>query len=366
MKIAIDASSAARGDGTGITNYTKNLLINLARLDKDNAYYICYRLSRLKKWKYLFKPPQDNFRLKFIQEPFNVFFQRRIDIFHDLDARLPAYNRVKKIVTVHDLNPLVSPDFASEDFLRMKIERYSTLAREADIIISVSESTKKEIIKYLNFPEDKIVVIKEGVGAEFFPISTEEIHGVKDKYNLRQDYLLFVGDICVRKNMRKILEAFSFIAKKVTSYVELVLVGKLFYGHQEILDYLKKLDSGSRVRLVGYVPQKDLPALYSGAKMFVFPSLYEGFGLPILESMACGTPVITSNVSACPEVAGDAAILVDPTRVEQIAEAMLRLLKDNELCIDLKKRGLERVKSFTWEKAAKKTLDVYRLLNIKE
>jgi glycosyltransferase involved in cell wall biosynthesis len=187
-----------------------------------------------------------------------------------------------------------------------------------------------------------------------------EVQPVLERYQLSQPYILYVGSIEPRKNLLRLLQAYARLRKDLPGW-KLVLVGaRNAWKSTPISEEMRKLNLAPWVQLTGYIPEEDLPALYNGAGLFAFPSLYEGFGLPVLEAMACGTPVITSNVSSLPEVAGDAALLVDPYNVEEIAAAMVNVLSDQELSEDLHRRGLERSKEFSWERTAQQTLEVYK------
>lgn len=199
-----------------------------------------------------------------------------------------------------------------------------------------------------------------GVPEEFRPCGPQEQAAVRSRYGLDKDFLLFVGAITRRKNIRRLLAAFREVSK--ARDVVLILAGRPGYGAAEELAPIGELGLKDRVRLLGYVAEADLPALYSSAKLFLFPSLYEGFGIPVLEAMACGTPVVTSDCSSLPEVAGGAALLVDPSDIHAIAEAALRLLDDEPLRQDLAARGIERAKQFSWMRTARETLEIYKSL----
>lgn len=360
MKIAIDASSAARPDGTGIARYISSLVENLEKIDDVNTYYICYRLSRLRKRRYFYKPLRATTRTKIIQEPFNVFFPGKIDLCHGPDARLPRYDDVKLVATIHDLFSLVSEDFARREFREMKIRRYHDLVRRSARLISDSENTKREIIEYLGVQPSKVKVVYPGVGEEFSPRTEPEQQAIKEKLGIEGDYIFFVGDLSVRKNVSRMVRAFSKAMRTIKGKVCLVLAGKPTYGGEAILKDIRDAGLGDKVRLLGHVPDDELAQIYGAAKLFLFTTLYEGFGLPVLESMASGVPVLTSNVSSLPEVAGNAAKLVDPLSVEEIADGICELWEDDTLRTRLIGLGLERARLFNWERTARETLRVYR------
>ncbi|MBM4038317.1 MAG: glycosyltransferase family 4 protein [Planctomycetes bacterium] len=358
MRIAIDASATAERPRTGIGNYVSSLLHGLSELDGENQYFVCHRLSRLRRWRNLLRIPKPNFRGKIIQEPFNFFFMRRLDVFHGPDARLPRSRATKMVATVHDLFSLLSDDYADAQFRQMKAQRYQEIVDRAARIIVDSESTRRDLCQLLSVDPRRITVIPLGVSGHFCPRSPDEAALVLRKLAIDRPYLLSVGVLSARKNTRRVIEAFHALSRG--SGLLLVLAGRPGPGWEAGLAAIEELALGDRVRLVGSVADADLPALYSAARAFLFPSLREGFGMPVLEAMACGTPVVTSNSSSLPEVAGDAALLVDPLDTGAIAEATRRLLEDEALARTLAARGIERARLFPWSRTARETLQVYR------
>ncbi|MCS7287390.1 MAG: glycosyltransferase family 1 protein [Anaerolineae bacterium] len=283
---------------------------------------------------------------------------RGVDLFHATEHLLPRFSRIKTVFTLHDLIFLFHPEThkpMNRWFLTLMMPRF---LRAADAVITVSECTKKDAMRFYNIPEEKITVIYEGVSPRFHPVSSEIVGAVRLKYGLPERFILYVGTIEPRKNLIALLEALHYLL--TTYHLQLVIVGKKGWLYEGFFRRLRELGLEERVHFTGYVPDEDLPALYSAADLFVFPSLYEGFGLPVLEAMACGVPVICSNTSSLPEVAGDAALLVDPTDVQALAKAIERALTDETLRAMLRAKGLERARMFTWEKTAQKTLEVYR------
>lgn len=362
MRIAIDISSAVKPERTGIANSIINLVKAISELDCKNEYLLCCRLSRLKYFQYLPQIKKDNFRLKIIQEPFNIFFPRQVDIYHSGGTRLPAYQFSKTIVTIPDVLLLLSDEYTNKNYRKKKLKRYYESAHRATRIKTVSNFSKKEIVKHLQVPEDKIDAIYHGVDEKYYPRSNEEIFQMKKRYGLEGDYILYVGIITRRKNVVRMLEAFRIALDQLKCDLSLVMAGRFSLGKEEFLQTMERLSLRSKVKLLGYFPGEDLPALYSGAKIFFFPSLYEGFGNPVLESMACGTPVITSNIASLPEVAGDAAMLVDPYNIEVLADSLVKLIEDSNLRNKLIEKGLIRAKSFSWSKAAQAMMKVYEKL----
>ena len=289
-----------------------------------------------------------------------------VDLFHATDNLLPRLAGVKSVFTLHDLVHRFYPETLStlnRWFLTIMMGRF---LRTADMVISDSENTKRDAVRMYGVDESKIRVIHDGVNARFHPVEAETIIAAREQYALPERFLLFVGTIEPRKNLISLLEAFATLREESNDQEsaiggsKLVIVGKKGWKYDDFFRRLRGLGLEGEVLFPGFVPDKDLPAVYSAADLFVFPSLYEGFGLPVLEAMACGTPVVCSNTSSLPEVAGDAALLVEPYDVRELKDALARLLADASLRGGLVDRGLRRVTQFTWQKTAEQTLAVYR------
>ncbi|MCG8350756.1 MAG: glycosyltransferase family 4 protein [Chloroflexales bacterium] len=289
----------------------------------------------------------------------------QLDIIHDPNGIAPflgASGGVRRVITIHDTFAYTTPE--THNWLDNWRFRWHlpAAARRADAVITVSEQSRGDLLRYLRLSEQRVHVIGEGVDPRFRPLSEPvQREQVLQKYGVRPPYLLYVGGINPRKNIVRLLEAF---ARLRPSYPALTLVigGKRQWRTAEIAAAVKRDDIASELHFTGYVADADLPALYSGAEAFVFPSLHEGFGLPPLEAMACGTPVITSNVSALPEVVGAAALTVDPCDVGALTTAMVRVLDDQALRMTLIRRGIDRAAKFTWRQAALQTLELYQML----
>jgi len=274
---------------------------------------------------------------------------------------LPLVHPRSSVVTVHDLGYLYYPGahrFLDGLYLNLST-RYN--ARAASRVIAISQATKDDLVQQCGIEPDKITVVYFGYDETMQPVEDEAtIEKVKARYGIRGDYVLHVGTLQPRKNLGRLLEAYAMVRKQAKRGEPpcLVMAGRKGWLCDQIFQHIVRLGLESEVILPGYVPRDDLPALLSGARLFVFPSLYEGFGLPVLEAMACGTPVLCSNVSSLPEVAGDAALLVDPLDVKSMAEAMNRLLQDEGLRSQLVERGYRQVRQFSWERCARETLAV--------
>ena len=234
--------------------------------------------------------------------------------------------------------------------------------QNADRIITISQFSKSEIIKYMGVNEEKIHVISLGIDNKYYHSdhTQSEIENVKKKYGLAQDYFFYQGTIEPRKNLKRLIQAYGKMQGKGENIPELVLAGKKGWLYDEIFEEVNKLHLNNVVKFLGYIDLEDISKLMRGAVAFVYPSLYEGFGLPPLEAMASGAPVITSNVASLPEVVGDAGILVDPMNVDQIAEAMLYLAEDKKMQGVLSEKGIERAKKFRWEDSAQQVIEIIR------
>lgn len=287
------------------------------------------------------------------------------DVYHVPDTYGPPTRRACLVLTVHDLIPWVLPEIApgasTAHPMHARYLRYAGPAlQRAAAVIAVSESTRRDLLTRFPLAPERVVVVPYGVSARFRPLPPEECAPVLARYALaEQPYLLFVGRIEQRKNVGRLLAAFARLRRAGLPH-RLVIAGTP--GRGEPLDalYDQMAALGPAVIQLDYVAHDDLPALYNGATALVWPSLYEGFGMPPLEALACGTPVVTSAVASLPEVVGDAGLLVDPTSVEAIAAAIERVVNDAVLRQTLRARGLERAQRFTWARAAQQTLEVYR------
>jgi glycosyltransferase involved in cell wall biosynthesis len=273
------------------------------------------------------------------------------------------------VVTVHDIVPYLVRDDPQQSTFSHPFDRFfDSLAmhslRKADLLICVSACTARALVEYFSCSPDKIRVVHNGIDHDLFhpvPVNGNFL----SRFGLPQDalFILYVGSDIPRKNLPRLLHALARLKAHFPG-IKLLKVGTPEYllGSQELRKLVQDLDLEDMVVSAGHVSQADLTGLYSAASLFVFPSLYEGFGLPVLEAMACGTPVVTSNTSSLPEVAGDAALLVDPYDVDAIASALRRVLEDPALAHDLRERGLTRARQFTWERTARETLAVYQQL----
>lgn len=287
-----------------------------------------------------------------------------VDVFHGMDhVGIPLVGRsCRYVVTVHDVIPLILPEtFTPRHRLVVRLA-LARVRRKADLVVVPSHAVKRDVVRRVGLPEDRVVVTHEGCEPRFRPVRSAAVRrDVAARYGLPSRYVLAVGTLEPRKNLTTLLEAFARLRRdgEVDADLRLVLAGARGWLDQPIFGTVRSLGLENAVRFTGFVDDDDLPAVYSGAALFVFPSLREGFGLPLLEAMACGVPVVTSNISSMPEVAGDAAVLVDPRDVDGLAAAIARMLRDEALRDRLREAGLARSRQFSWEATARRTLDAY-------
>jgi glycosyltransferase involved in cell wall biosynthesis len=282
----------------------------------------------------------------------------RLDLFHGPMAVLPRFLPCPSVVTIHDLAFLRWPEQVPARRYRYLAPAVRRAAARAARIIAVSESTKADVVELLRVDPARVSVTHLGVDGRFRPPSPEERAAHRERQHLTRPYVLAVGNLEPRKNLPTLLRAFARLSPEVPH--DLVLVGAEGWLTGDLYAALDELRLGGRVRMTGFVGDDDLPIWYGAADLFVYPSRYEGFGLPVVEAMACGAPVVTANVSSLPEVAGDAALLVDPTDDASVADGMRRVLTDGDLAGALRRRGSLRAAAFTWEKTAERTVAVYR------
>lgn len=269
------------------------------------------------------------------------------------------------VVTVHDLAIFKKPDTYQQSRAMYWRKLFRLAVERSACTIAISQQTKNDIVELMNVSPDKIRVIYNGVESRFQPIADiNYLAQIANKYRLPDKFLLFVGTFSPRKNISGILRSFSVLKKRFRLPHRLVMVGEKGWLYRSDLEFVNSLGLEQDVIFPGYVADEDLPGVYNLADVLLFPSLYEGFGLPVLEAMACGTPVVTSNMSALPEVAGPAGLLVDPYDQEEIASGAYRLLSDKALSSELIRAGLDWSKNFSWDKTAREMLTVFQMANL--
>ncbi|HUS08832.1 MAG TPA: glycosyltransferase family 1 protein [Pyrinomonadaceae bacterium] len=368
MRIAIDAHSVGTGLG-GNESYATNLIEALAEIDTDNSYTL-YVTRREAIERFSNRWPNFDVRATLphtplIRIPLILSAELRrnpVDVLH-VQFTAPPLSPCPAVVSIHDLSFEHLPQtfkWRSRKQLRITVRRS---AREASQVIALSEYARKDIVDTYRLPPEKVTAIPLAAAAHFRPIrNDEELQRVRQTYGIEGEYILSVGAIQPRKNLSRLVAAYSRLRRTTRegNLPKLVLVGKCAWLYQETLRTIKELQVSDSVILTGYVPEIDLTVLYSGALCFVYPSYFEGFGLPPLEAMKCGAPVIVGNRTSLPEVVGDAGILVDPFNADAIAEAMDKVISDSNLRAHLSVKGLARAKLFDWRETARQTLAVYR------
>lgn len=363
MTLALDATEAAYPEPTGTGVYSQKLIAALAapRPDgrsSDFRLILCLRIGPYWKWGRTRRWPEGCAAAPF-WEPWLP--PRPAALFHGLNQRLPQRHYPVRVVTIHDLFPLTSTEYSTPSFQRRFAKILRDAVARADRIIAVSEATRQELLQHTEAPAERIRVIHHGVdpiSPATPPTSPDEQLAFRKQvlgFEGSEKFFLNVGAIQVRKNVANIVLAL----KRLPGY-RLVLAGGDGYGAEAIHSLIEREGLSGRVVRLGHASSDTLRLLYSTATALVFPSLEEGFGMPILEAMSCGLPVITSNCSAMPEVGGNAALYVDPRNVPEISDAMRRVAEDESLATDLRQRGRERASLFTWGKCAEQTWDVYR------
>lgn len=371
MKIGISTLAVNRDDFGGGERYLYYLLHNIAELDHENEYFVFTNSQNQNK----FTINQKNFRI-IVCPIYNGRLRRilyeqivlpkllknyRIDIFHNPNNILPLRLPCKSVVTIQYMFSFLMPQDYSPFYRR---GYFNTLmkfsARKANKVISVSNDNKHQIVNHLGIPAHKVTTIYHGLDLSFTRVeSLDHIELCKAKYRINREYILCVANNVLNKNLEGLIEAFNYIKKKYNIPHKLVIAGNTGFSRQRQFWLREIKDKYPDIVHTGYIDHKELPNLYSGADIFVLPSYCESFGFPLLEAMACGVPVITSNIYAMPEVVGDAGLLVNPYDTVEIGEAIYSLLANETLKKELIKKGLKRVRLFTWEKAAKDTLKIF-------
>jgi glycosyltransferase involved in cell wall biosynthesis len=286
-----------------------------------------------------------------------------VDIFHSPDFVLPPLHRARTLVTVHDLSFIRYPECADVNLRAYLNKVVPRSVHRADLVLADSQNTKDDLVELLGVEANKIEVIYPGVEERFRPIEDQTVlEQVRRRYNLPPRFILGLGTLQPRKNFATLVEAFADLRFAICD-LRLVIAGGKGWLYDEIFVAVERLGLEEQVVFPGFVADEDLPALYNLAELFVFPSLYEGFGMPPLEAMACGTPVVTSNASSLPEVVGEAGLIVEATDTRALAEAMKRVLEDNALREGMIAKGLEQARKFTWEKSVSKLLSLYEALH---
>jgi glycosyltransferase involved in cell wall biosynthesis len=370
MRIVIDYTSALT-QGAGIGRYTRSLVEAVSRVDRANQYalFTAGRTPDRTPWP-------DNFELRSTRlSPrwLSVVWHRLglpfaaehltgpCDLFHSPDFTLPPLRAARGVVTVHDLSFLRVPQYADPGLRAYLSAAVPRSIESAARVLADSQCTREDIVELLGVSREKVDVVCAGVDRHFCPIRhTAELERVRARYRLPERFILFVGTLEPRKNLVRLISAYARMRRKTGLPHELVIAGRPGWMYQAIYAQPDREAVGDTVHFPGFVEDADLPALYSLADLLAFPSLYEGFGLPPLEAMACGTPVVASNNSSLPEAVGSAALLVDAEDTDQLADAMARVLGNADLRANMVGLGFDQAARFTWEASAAQLLEAYR------
>lgn len=365
MRIGIDANPII-GDRGGVGWHTYNLVRAMLDL-KEDLDLLCYvkpgaaRRGKLPPW------PEGE-RARWVESGRTMMGWRglldRLDLYHGTNFKMPTTGRCGGVVTIHDLWLDRHPQYSAKLFgQRASFYRTRRTARRARKVVTVSEFSARDIQALYGLPADRIAVIHNGVSDDFRPVPDgAAMEAFRRKHAFPAErFILFVGGADPRKNHQILLRAYARVAELLADYT-LLMVGDATHRFGDIRQTAHTFGVERRVVCPGRLLPGELRLLYSHADLFVFPSLYEGFGMPVLEAMACGAPVVTASTTALPEVAGEAAILVNPEDAETLANEIVRVLEDEDLRRELRRKGFERVKQFTWERAARRTVELYREL----
>ena len=364
MRVGIDARLVYYQQA-GTSRYCLQLMRALAEIDQQDQFTVLQ--SRRDPHPLI---SQANFQTRYLWTPCHHRLEQHLlslelrftplDVLHSPDFIPPFRRRCRSIITIHDLAFLLYPQFLTKSSARY-YGQIDQAVRRTDHIIAVSESTRRDVERLLGVPEHMITVIYEAPRRFFHPLPGLDLRPrLQKRFGLERDYVLFVSTIEPRKNVPTLLSAFQQLLDHYHPEVDLALAGASGWLTDEVYGLVGRLGLTGRVHFLGRVSDEELVWLYNAARMLVLPSFYEGFGLPPLEAMACGTPVIVSNVSSLPEIVGDAALLFDPTDVGELTVAMWRLLSDEPLRSELVGKGFKRAACFSWERAARETLELYR------
>jgi glycosyltransferase involved in cell wall biosynthesis len=367
MRIGIDARLTHYRQA-GISQYTLQLIGGLARCETGNDEFVLLQSFRSRK-PILDRP---NFAVRRLLTPIHHRLEQfvlplelsplRLNVLHSPDFIPPLWRNCRSVITIHDLAFMLYPHFLTMDSARY-YGQIDQAVRHTDAIIAVSQATKMDVSRLLGVPESKVTVIHEAASPIFRPIRTPELEQrVRGRFGIPGDFILLVSTIEPRKNVATLLRAFRRFLDNYRFDVKLVLAGEKGWLYEEVFRLVTELNLVKDVLFLGRVSTEELLWLYNAAQALVAPSIYEGFGLTPLEAMACGTPVVVSNVSSFPEIVADAGLLIDPTSVDDLTVAIWRVLNDSELRASLIEKGFRRAALFSWDKAARETLALYHSL----
>lgn len=379
MKIGFDSQILLERQKTGIGRSSEAIIDHYIHLNEDDivlnyfmmidesnrekgiAHYVGNDKVKIDKCRWfhnvLYYKVNNHLRI-----PYSLFFPEKVDITQFFNYVIPPGVKGKAALYIYDMAYKVYPDTIGKKTLKMLNENLENSCKRADHIITISEFSKSEIIKYMKVPSDKVSVIPCAIDHDVYNevMDAERLYDTKGKYHIDGDYFFYLGTLEPRKNIERLIDAYAILTKRYGDVPYLVLAGKNGWNFDNIYKKVKDHKLDKKVIFTGYIDSNEAVILLKGAFLFVFPSIYEGFGLPPLEAMACGVPVITSNITSLPEVVKDAGYLIDPFSAEEICNAMIKIMNDSKNREQLKQRGIERAKEFTWGKSAKLLREVYK------
>lgn len=367
MKFSIDARGINLYKGSGIGTYTENLLRELLNIDTKNNYSIFWTGENYESYK------KDNSKIIFTSKKHGTFYENyyypnyieenNIDMHHipQNGIGLNELYTSPVVVTIHDLIPYILPETVGRGYLQRFLRDMPLIVSNSKIILTVSEYSKRDIMKFFPFVnEEKIFVTPLAANKSYKPLNKSNcVEYIKNKYSISSPFLLYIGGFSTRKNVKELIIAFSKIHKSLKKDYKLVLCGSIKDEGVKLQDLCKELLIDDKIIFTGFIPDDELPLFYNAAELFVYPSLYEGFGLPPLEAMSCATPVITSNSTSIPEVTKDCAILIDPFNKDELASSILNLLNSESLLQEYSQKGYKNSLNFTWKNTAIATLKAY-------
>ena len=388
IKVVFDAQLLFERQKTGIGWNAKKMIDELVQYPELDCTLNCFLMKERERTESILKvyreqgckvhqsrwmPARIYYHLeRLLPVPYRWIFGKNDGITQFFNYTIPFGVSGKCVTIIHDIAFLTYPETVAKRTRQWLGKNLKIYCQRADVILTVSEFSRQEIHHYLGIPLEKIHVVYNGVDPEQYhpDYSEDRVQETKAKYNIPGAYILYLGTLEPRKNIETLIRAYqrlltagpSRFGQNPSAFPKLVLAGKKGWLYDSIFQLVKEFHLENQVIFTGYVDESDAAPLLCGARMFVFPSLYEGFGIPPLEAMACGTPVIVSDCASLPEVVGDAGLLVPPTDIEKLAENMNRLLKDDHLHAALREAGLKRVGQFTWKASAKKLVHIYRMM----
>ncbi|HCU80002.1 MAG TPA: hypothetical protein DGN60_02420 [Chloroflexi bacterium] len=363
MRIAVDARLTDYSAG-GIPEYIQQLSTRIPKLDTLNDYLVLNAVKTKQshfnntaaKMVKCWTPPHH------VLERYSLTLElipRNIHLLHSPDFIPPRGGPWKSVITIHDLSFLLHPNFLTPHSQQYYNNQIQHAVQRADAILADSNTTRNDILEYLGVTPDKVTTVYLAPHERYQPQPTHIVKSTLSRLKLPSQYLLFVGTFEPRKNINGLLEAYSSLVSKQHDAPQLVMIGRQGWLHEPIESLIHKLNLQKQVQILTNIDAQDLPAIYTGAVALMLPSHYEGFGFPVLESMACGTATIISNKGSLPEIAGDASLLCNPNSTESIEEAISMVLTDSKLKSELEHKGIMQSNIFTWEKCCQQTLDVY-------